>query len=48
LTWESAERVRAHASFAISLEAFHIKRPSLMFVPIDDALKIDAAVAFAR
>jgi polyisoprenoid-binding protein YceI len=48
LIWESADRVRAHASFTISLEAFQIKRPSLMFVPVDDPLRIDAAVVFAR
>jgi polyisoprenoid-binding protein YceI len=48
LTWTSPTRVRARASLVLSLERFKIERPSLMFVKIDDALKVDADVAFAR
>ena len=48
LTWESANRVRADAAFTISLDAFKVERPSLMFIKVDDALKIDAKLVFAR
>ncbi len=46
LVFESAKQVRAHSSFAISLEAFKIERPSLMFVKIDDPARIDADLLF--
>jgi len=48
LTWESATKVQAAASFAISLDAYKVERPSLMFVKVDDELKLDAKLAFAR
>lgn len=48
LTWESPTRVRATATFAISLDGYKVERPSLMFVKVDDELKIDAHVVFAR
>lgn len=48
LTWDSATRVRADASFTISLDAFKVERPSLMFIKVDDALKIDARLVFVR
>ncbi len=36
---------RARGSFEVSLDAFGIKRPSLLFVKIDDACKIDVDLA---
>ena len=48
LTWESANKVRAATSFAISLDGYKIERPSLMFVKVDDELKLDAKLEFAR
>jgi polyisoprenoid-binding protein YceI len=38
--------VRGVSHFPISLDAFHIERPSLMFVKVDDAVEIDAKVMF--
>jgi polyisoprenoid-binding protein YceI len=37
--------VRARGSFEVSLDAFGIKRPSLLFVKIEDACKIDLDLA---
>ena len=48
LTWESANKVHATTTFAISLDGYKVERPSLMFVKVDDALKIDAKLDFAR
>ncbi len=48
LVWESPTRVRAEATFAVSLDGFKVERPSLMFVKVEDALKLDAKVAFTR
>ncbi len=45
---ESATKIRATASFGISLEAFKVERPSLMFVKVNDELKLDAVLVFAR
>ena len=45
---ESANRIRASASFAISLDSYKVERPSLMFVKVDDQLKIDAKTLFTR
>ncbi|HEY1587669.1 MAG TPA: YceI family protein [Polyangia bacterium] len=48
LTWESATKVQAAASFAVSLDTYKVERPSLMFVKVDDELKLDAKLTFAR
>ena len=48
VTWESATKVSAATTFAISLDAYKIERPSLMFVKVDDELKLDAKLVFAR
>jgi polyisoprenoid-binding protein YceI len=48
LTWESPTRVKASATFAISLDGYKVERPSLLFVKVDDELKIDAHVQFGR
>lgn len=38
----SPERVEVESSFAVSLEAFEIRRPSLLFVKVDDRLDVTA------
>lgn len=48
LTFESATRVRAQATLQLSLDAFGVERPSLMFKKVDDALKIEANVVFGK
>jgi len=48
VTWESPTKVKAQATFAISLDAYKVERPSLMFVKVDDELKLDAKLAFTR
>lgn len=45
LTSEGA-RLRAKFSFPISLEAFQIERPELLFVKVDDAAVIEGEVLF--
>jgi polyisoprenoid-binding protein YceI len=48
LTFESATRIKANAKFSLSLDAFKIERPSLMFVKVDDDMKLDATVVFKQ
>ena len=38
--------MRATFTFPISLEAFKIERPELLFVKVDDALKLEGDVLF--
>jgi hypothetical protein len=39
--------VRAKFSFSISLDAFKVERPELLFVKVDDQVKIEGELAFA-
>lgn len=48
IEYQSADRIHAVSSLALSLEEFKIERPSLMFVKVDDTLKIDADVVFGK
>lgn len=48
ITWESPTKARVESTFTISLDSFKVERPSLMFVKVDDALKIDAKLALAK
>ena len=48
ITWDSPTKVHASTTFAISLDNFKVERPSLMFVKVDDELKIDAKLTFAK
>lgn len=48
ITWESADRIRADASFTISLDAYKIERPSLMFIKVNDALGLEAHLLFKK
>ena len=48
IVFESADRVRVESSFTVSVDSFKIERPSLMFVKIDDDMKIDANLVFQK
>ena len=48
ITWESPTKVHATTTFGISLDGYKVERPSLMFVKVDDELKLDAKLEFAR
>ncbi len=47
LTQEGAA-VRARFSVPISLEAFHVERPELLLVKVDDEVRIDGDLLFER
>lgn len=42
LSFDSADKVHATASLNVSFDEFKVERPSLMFVKVDDAIKIEA------
>ena len=46
--WDAANKVHATATFAVSLDGYKVERPSLMFVKVDDELKLDAKLVFTR
>ncbi len=48
IEWQAPGQVRVTGSFTISLDHHKVERPSLMFIKVDDALKIDAALAFRK
>ncbi len=48
LEWASMNEVKVSTTFTISLEAYKIDRPSLMFVKVDDAMQIDVKLVFHR
>jgi polyisoprenoid-binding protein YceI len=48
VSFTDASHATAKAAFDISLDAYKIERPSLMFVKIDDACHITADLAFAK
>ena len=41
-------RIGVKLSFSVSLEAFHIERPELLFVKVDDKLVFDGDLVFAE
>lgn len=41
VTFTSAKEVSAVGTFQVSLEAFKVERPSLLMVPVDDALDLE-------
>ncbi len=43
--WASPTELKVKASFAVSLDAYQIQRPSLLFIKIDDACAIGVDVA---
>ncbi len=43
--FESSERVAVESTFAVSLEAFEVQRPSLLFVKVDDRLDVTVNLA---
>ena len=48
LTYESATRIHAVAHLSLSLDAFKIERPSLLFAKVDDELKLDVDVVLKQ
>jgi polyisoprenoid-binding protein YceI len=48
LAWESAGRLRVKGQITLSLDAFKVERPSLLFVKIDDALVVDVDLSFKQ
>ena len=42
--FDSTSRATAEASFPVSLEAYGVERPSLLFVKVDDRLEISATL----
>jgi polyisoprenoid-binding protein YceI len=44
--FEAADRAVATANLSLSLDAFKIERPSLMFVKVDDPMKLDVSLTF--
>jgi polyisoprenoid-binding protein YceI len=48
LTYDATGAVHADASLSLSLDEFRIERPSLMFVKVDDALKLDVSLVLKR
>ena len=48
VTWDAANKVHANTTFAISLDAYKVERPSLMFIKVNDALGIEAHLLFKK
>jgi len=48
VVFESPTRVLASCRFSISLDAFKVERPSLLFVKVDDELQLDTELTFTR
>lgn len=48
LMFESASKVVVTASFSVSLDAFKVERPSLIFVKVDDNMKVDASLVLEK
>jgi hypothetical protein len=46
ISFDKDGNAKAVTHFPISLEAFKVERPSLMFVKVNDDVNIDAKVAF--
>jgi polyisoprenoid-binding protein YceI len=48
LIWMAPDKVHAVSKFNLSLDAFRVQRPSLLFVKVDDALQLAADVLLKR
>ena len=46
--FEAPDRIHAETTFSLGLDSFKIDRPSLMFVKVDDEMKIDAKLWFKK
>lgn len=42
VTFESPDRARVEATFPVSLEAYGVERPSLLFVKVEDRVDVEA------
>jgi hypothetical protein len=48
LNFSDASHVTAEAAFSISLESFHVDRPALLFIKIDDNVDLTCTLSFSR
>jgi hypothetical protein len=48
ITSDDSGKAHVTGSFTVSLDAFKVQRPALLFVPVDDALKVDVNLWFAK
>jgi hypothetical protein len=48
VSYDDAGKAHVTGSFTVSVEGFKVQRPSLLFVPIDDAMKVDFDLSFKR
>jgi polyisoprenoid-binding protein YceI len=48
VTYDDAGKAHVTGSFTVSLDGFKVQRPALLFVPVDDALKVDVDLWFAK
>lgn len=48
ITFQDAKRVVVNATFTVSLEAYKVERPSLMFIQINDPMTVVADLHFEK
>lgn len=48
IVFESDKKIRVTGTMTVSLDEFKVERPSLMFVKIDDAMKLDFNLVFTK
>jgi hypothetical protein len=48
VTYDDAGKAHVTGTFTTSVEGFKIQRPSLLFVPIDDGMKVDFDLSFIK
>ena len=48
IIFESPGRIKVQTSFGISLDSFKVERPSLLFIKVNDELKLDADLVLAK
>jgi len=48
VSYDEAGKAHVSGSFNVSMEGFKIQRPALLFVPVDDAIKVELDLWFTR
>jgi acylphosphatase len=48
VAYDAEGKAHVTGSFSVSLEGFKVQRPALLFVPVDDGMKVDIDLWFAR
>jgi hypothetical protein len=48
VAFDDAGGAHVTGSFTVSIEGFKVQRPALLFVPVDDAMKVQVDLWFAR